>query len=586
MRRWLIAVLAGMLALVGNAAMAEGVPEPTTEPAAFVSYAAYAEMTQIVYEDATYESGSVGVLPPYALCQVVGTERSFAQVTFENIRGYIALGYLRPLARDRALEKPLSVYVLNPCQVYAAPLAGEGTEQILSRLTILETEAECGAYYVVTLEGQKAYVPKSAVVAFPARRSSVEFAQTATEAHIYMAPDTLYYSEVTVGKDQLLAVVGRAGGYYKLDNDQGYVRTRDAEVIYFREIKPATGFWETDQQLQSSQRSGVEPMDVTLYARTVAEVRYRTNKYYLVNYQGTWGYVPIDGFAKVSEDSLVQNRIAARLKTDADMALSSGTEKSGEHQTLPAGTQLWALAWKENEGLVSLLDGTTGYVTRDALEELAADEAIEVRNVYTAQKKTAYLFPMPEDSAQQVTIPQDTLLKQVATNDGYYCVEYDGQRVYMTSDDVYTDDNAEALPGHTQRYYLLLEKLDHKITVYYADEQGHRTNQVARTIVTAVGKPSTHTPSGIFTLGGKERWHRWSSGSRSPFAIQYTTDKYIHGPIYWRADETSLKRQSLDDIGHDRTSGCLRMAYEDAMWLYYHCASNETTLEIVKREAQ
>ncbi len=583
MRRWWIALLTVCLLLTGTSAFAQ---TAAVDTATFESYGAYAETNLFVREAASYESEASGVLPPYALCRVVGTERGFAQIEFETLRGYVALASLQPLRKDRALERPLSVYVLNPCQVFAAPLAGEGMEQILSRLTILQTEAENGAYYAVQLDGQKVYVPKSAVIPFPYERKSVEFAQTTTEAHIYMAPDTMFYSEVTVEKDHLLAVVGRAGGYLKLDNEQGYVRTRDAETIYFREITPITGFWDEDRQLMPSQRSTAQPLDVTLYARTVVEVGFRSRNFYLLKYQDTWGYVPIEGFAKVSADSLVQNRIAARLMCDAELALSDGTQKNGKQQALSAATPLWALAWQEDEALVSLLDGTTGYIRRDALQELAADEAIEVRSVYTAQDKTAYLFPQHDEQALSVYIPQDTLLKQVATNDGKFCVEYDGQRYYMTSDGVYTDDNAETLPGHTQRYYLLLEKLDHKLTVYYADENGNRTDRVARIIITAVGKPSTPTPSGIFKLGSKQRWHRWSSGSRSPFAIQYTTDKYIHGPIYWRADESSLKRQSLEDIGHDRTSGCLRMAYEDAMWLYFHCASEETTLEIVKREAK
>lgn len=554
------------------------------DAAPFETYVAYSQDNLFLYEEPGFDSETLAVAPPYTPVLVVGGKRNYTLIEYEQVRGYVPMNSLIPIRRDTMLDRPLKGYIAYPCLTYSAPLVGAAQETVLPRLMTLDIEAEYGDFYVTVINEEKCYVPKDRVITFPFEKTASAFAQTIIDAHVYMAPDPGFFSEVTVPKDHLLSIVGRCGAYYKLDKDQGYVRTRDVEVIRFRTFtEPLRGYWPTDQRLQYSQNSQIEPTDVTLYARTVVEIGYRTNKYYLVHYQDQWGYVPIAGFMKIAADTLVENRMAASLISDMTMELSDGTKRNGKTKALTQGTYLWALAKMEDGTLCSLQDGTTGFLPQDSLKELGQDVPQTARHIYAPAALTAYRFPIV--GTDSVTIPGDTLVKQVGVNGNLFCVEFAGERVYLSGDQVYTDENAETLPGHTQRYYLLVEKLDHKLTVFLADKDGNRTDTVVRTIITAVGKPSTPTPSGIFKLGGKERWHRWGSGSRSPFAIEFASDRYIHGPIYWRADEASLKRLSLEDIGHDRTGGCLRMAYEDALWIYYHCASQETTLEIVKREA-
>ncbi|MDL2318603.1 L,D-transpeptidase [Eubacteriales bacterium OttesenSCG-928-A19] len=129
------------------------------------------------------------------------------------------------------------------------------------------------------------------------------------------------------------------------------------------------------------------------------------------------------------------------------------------------------------------------------------------------------------------------------------------------------------------QYYLLLDKSRYLLSVYATDGLGNRSDVPLRSVVVAIGKRTTPTPVGVFSLGEKEQWHYFGP-SYSPFAIRYASGKYLHGPLYHARNEGSLNTARLADFGTMATGGCIRMPYEDARWIYENCPPG-TKLEII-----
>lgn len=137
---------------------------------------------------------------------------------------------------------------------------------------------------------------------------------------------------------------------------------------------------------------------------------------------------------------------------------------------------------------------------------------------------------------------------------------------------------ATATPKPLSPYYLYAEKGSYTLVVYGLDSNNKYT-KIVKTIRMGIGRGSM-TPTGKFTLSTKETWHRFGTYSYAQYAIQYRSSLLIHGPLYKTKDNTTLYPDTYREIGTSCTSGCLRLATGDVLWLYKNVPSG-TTLEIV-----
>lgn len=110
------------------------------------------------------------------------------------------------------------------------------------------------------------------------------------------------------------------------------------------------------------------------------------------------------------------------------------------------------------------------------------------------------------------------------------------------------------------------------------DDEGEYTKVVA-SYRTAVGRGS-QTPTGIFSITRKERWHEYPSRGSIPYASRFTSGLYIHGPVYNGKDSHKMYNNTYEEIGNKVTSGCLRTTCGAAAWIFYNCPIG-TTVEIV-----
>lgn len=153
------------------------------------------------------------------------------------------------------------------------------------------------------------------------------------------------------------------------------------------------------------------------------------------------------------------------------------------------------------------------------------------------------------------------------------------------------DPNATTTPTPTptpkppSKYKIIVDKEDCAFAVFEMDEAGEYTIEVA-TYPAALGGSKTPltTEKRQFTIGTKLEWRTWTGFSPdrySPYASQYSSGIFFHGPIYRKKSLDTMMKYSYDDIGSNyKTGGCVRTTVAGARFVYYACPAG-TVVEIL-----
>ncbi|NLW89086.1 MAG: L,D-transpeptidase [Clostridiaceae bacterium] len=158
-------------------------------------------------------------------------------------------------------------------------------------------------------------------------------------------------------------------------------------------------------------------------------------------------------------------------------------------------------------------------------------------------------------------------------------------RSMLFTPEVEPDINDNSAENTTGKYKIIVDKEDCAFAVFEKDENGEYTVCVA-TYPAALGGRKTPLSSERrqFTIGRKLEWRTWTGYSPdrySPYASQYSSGIFFHGPIYRRKSFDTLMKYSYDDIGSDyKTGGCVRTTVAGARFVYYACPAG-TVVEIV-----
>ncbi len=144
--------------------------------------------------------------------------------------------------------------------------------------------------------------------------------------------------------------------------------------------------------------------------------------------------------------------------------------------------------------------------------------------------------------------------------------------------------NTYGFPVSEHPYFIYVEKGSHTLSVYAKDPLGYYTVEVA-CWPTATGSTDSLTPTGIFPVGAKEKWHVWPSHNVSPYCTRYYDNQkygglFIHAAVYSARNFNNAFANSLRGIGKNSTSGCLRTTVQCAYFVYNYCEEG-TLIKIV-----
>lgn len=127
--------------------------------------------------------------------------------------------------------------------------------------------------------------------------------------------------------------------------------------------------------------------------------------------------------------------------------------------------------------------------------------------------------------------------------------------------------------------YQLKISIDKQRVYAYKWVDGSYTKLV-KTMVCSTGLNETPTPRGTFRAGGAcGKWYYFEKfDCWARYAYRINGGILFHSVLYSERDESTLRRGSVYALGSKASHGCVRLAVDDAKWIYNNCPSGTTVV--------
>ena len=556
----------------GDAVADEGVMMDSVAP-----YYAVTTQTEYVYDAPHFSANILEVYADECALWVQGHMGAFAVLDAGGESRYIPLKSIAPIKPDAAVTAD-EAYMNDADVLLLAPVAGAVALGVVPMGQKVTWYATNGLYAAISYEDQAGYVLKAKLVKGLKEQKQRSIVRVTTSAVTYSAPNKYAFTADFLPRDMLVCVDSVSGSYSHIEDLNVYILSSCLTPVGQAPLNAFYGYWEDDQPLYL--KYGEKPIlaEVTVLRHTPIEISINaTGGYYLVKADGQWGYIQKEGMKVLKEQKL--KNIQATIALKGTEVLKAPFSDAPVLLALSEDMPIWLT--HTLEGYAALGDG---YVDVNALKIVGENKEIRTYEAYIEKDIALYDFPSVLIGAKIADVRGNSLVKISVLNGDYAYISFDGMKGYVplesavALDRLFDTDNGK-------RYVIYLNKQKYELSVYEADAQFNRLGEPLRTAVIAIGKRTTPTPAGEFDLGARERWHYFGP-SFAPFAIKYAPGRYLHGPLYYSANENALNKDRLRDFGTMATGGCLRMPYEDILFIYCHCNENNSKIVIVNGEEQ
>jgi lipoprotein-anchoring transpeptidase ErfK/SrfK len=469
-----------------------------------------------------------------------------------------------------------------PQVLYERPLSGSNVLAVIPPPGWVTIQATNGLFARVETEAGVGYLLRAKLTDQPKQWGNSFFGTAKEAAPLYSAPSRASYTDQFLPKGSLVRVDEQTSTFLHLPDLSAYLPDGALERLTLQHIEPVTLYAPTDQPLYREASTHPSLLCATLPANQLVTAEYMSGSFYLVpGGDGTaWGFAPRNRLSTLPAPQAMDPR-PATPKPGAELRavpLLQAAPLADSEAILAKHPGLW-LKGEAGGFYETALGGTRAYLLKDDVTLLAENVPVKSLEAYFDASTALLDFPSETLGWPSQIVPANSLVRVLYENGAMYGVLWEGVEGYIPKRSVVTQAG-----GAAGRYALRMDKSTRILTVYAANAAGERTDRVVREILCAIGRRGTPTPSGDFEMTSRERWHYFGP-SYAPFAIAYAPGKYLHGPLYHSANENTVYRDHLDDFGKMATAGCLRMPYEDILWIYYHCGSG-TMLEIVQGGAE
>ena len=546
-------------------------PDTPVEP-----YWATNASAEYAYAMPCFSGAFAAVYPAGSAILIHSHNGEFAVTGADGENRYVPLRALKAVKEDTLLAET-QLFLDEASVVLAVPAEGSPVVAILPMGALVTRHALNGIYAAITYEDIGGYVEAAKLTGALRETRQTMLASARVNAVLYTSPNKFAYLDEYLPRGSIVSVETVSGAYAFLPDLDAYVQTELLSKLSVSPLNAFYGYWEEDQPVYLSTGLKSVPSDTALPAKAPVEIRWSASGgYYLVKVDGEWGYVKRNGVKTLKETRLAAPVAAYALKGTPLKAAPFATSQT--LTALAGDTPLWLSATLGGYAALTA-DGFSGYIDADTLQTVGVSQSVRTYEAYADSAVYLLDFPSERSGRRVAMIPGNSLVKTSVHVGGYAYVAYGSSKGYaplsaLCSLDALFADKA------SDRYIIFIDKSTFLLSVYAASPDGSKTGEAIRKATVALGKRTTPTPTGTFTLGKRERWHYFGP-SYAPFAIYYAPGRYLHGPLYYSAGENALNRARLKDFGTMATGGCVRMPYEDILWIYCHCNENNTTVEIV-----
>jgi lipoprotein-anchoring transpeptidase ErfK/SrfK len=129
-------------------------------------------------------------------------------------------------------------------------------------------------------------------------------------------------------------------------------------------------------------------------------------------------------------------------------------------------------------------------------------------------------------------------------------------------------------------YVLKINVSKQRVYAYGWSAETNDYTILVRAMICSTGLKSTPTPTGTFSaVGPVARWGyfpKW--GVYAQYLFRIKGPYLFHSVLYRTANENSLIKSSLNNLGNRASHGCVRLKVPDAKWIYNNCAAGTTVI--------
>lgn len=510
-------------------------------------------------------------LPPETLFSVLARSKGMLKVTVEGLTGYIYSGDLQELGPDSTVESGLR-YSAREQALLQHPLKGGTALVNLRQGELVTLLAQNRDYFRVKAGDREGYVDKAGLARIGQLAEDVMLVFAEDDLPVYQEPGLSLGPAGSLEAGKLHQVTAQAGDFLQLKDSGLFVEAARVQALVLKAFKnPRLAFVEAPQPLLARPEGRED--------QTLLEPHHL---YTFTGQAGSWWYIDdgqVQGFVQarallpLPERGEAMNRTyAVYTGSQAFLAGSSLPQRveQGSHIRL---THLYGGQWfKTNQG---------AFVHRSQVDIIGSDAPLAPHKVKATPGLTLLSLPDSKLATVLMHIQEGEELQVIGFCRSYLLVKVGGLEGYVPGQTLKTYEtrylsDTEDLPP----LVILVNKADFSVSLYQADQEGHRTGAPLRTDTAALGKRTTPTPSGRFVLGQKQRWVRFTH-SMAPHGITYIRGRYLHGIPCLSASEHDVAPWAAGEIGSFATGGCVRLPFDMAAYIYFNCPAYTTWMEVI-----
>ena len=118
-------------------------------------------------------------------------------------------------------------------------------------------------------------------------------------------------------------------------------------------------------------------------------------------------------------------------------------------------------------------------------------------------------------------------------------------------------------------YVVYVNRALNCITVKEKDEDGSLIP--VKAMVCSCGREGSSTPEGTFRTSNYYGWRKMVDNTYGRYAVRFNGKILFHSVPYIEKSPDTLEWEEYNKLGENASLGCVRLAAEDAKWIYDNC---------------
>ena len=200
----------------------------------------------------------------------------------------------------------------------------------------------------------------------------------------------------------------------------------------------------------------------------------------------------------------------------------------------------------------------------------SGDTGDEVTRVQTRLGQLGYLYNGADGEFGNLTL---NALKYFQYRNG---LDQDGIADEKTQSILFSSQAVESTE-YVFPYKLIIDVSDQRVYVYQWTGTGYDNH--IKTFKCSTGTKANPTPIGTWQAAGQAggRWYYFKDfDCYAQYAYRIFGGILFHSVLYSSANERSLTRSSVRNLGKRASHGCIRLSVDDAKWIYSNCPAGTT----------